>query len=115
MRFRQARGRTPDLAVPQRGAPAGQRGVAPLRRTGLITRSGYIPELCVAVILEVGGAAMAQGAVQSGAVVPGDVLHDRPAGLGPGGPGLQIGELALERGEEALGHGVVPALALAAH
>ena len=67
------------------------------------------------IIFEVGGAVVVQGAVQPGAVVSGDVLHDRPAGSGPGVPGPKVGELALQRGEERLGHGVVPALALAAH
>jgi hypothetical protein len=34
---------------------------------------------------------------------------------GPGGPGPGVDELALERGEEALGECVVPALARPAH
>jgi hypothetical protein len=41
-----------------------------------------------------GGALVAEGAVQPGAVVPADVFDDRPAGAGPGRPGLQIDELA---------------------
>ncbi len=39
-----------------------------------------------------------------------DELEHRPAGLGPGGPAAAVDELGLQRGEPALGHGVVPAL-----
>jgi hypothetical protein len=49
--------------------------------------------------------------VQPGAVVPGDVLHDRAPGVDPGRPGAGVDQLALERGEERLRQGVVPALA----
>src|SRR4249920_855554 len=77
--------------------------------------SGYPSDLGVVVVLEFGGTAVAKGAVQPGAVVPADVLNDRPAGRGPGGPGLGIDQLAFDRGEEALGQGVVPALAGAPH
>jgi hypothetical protein len=49
-----------------------------------------------------------------GAVVPADVLDNRVAGTGPGWPDLQVEQLALDRAEEALGEGVVPALAGAA-
>jgi len=79
-----------------------------------MARSGYLPEgLFTGGGLVFGGAAVAQGAVQVGAVVPADVLHDRTAGPGPGGPGADICQLAFERGEERLGEGVVPALASA--
>ncbi len=77
-----------------------------------MTRSGYLLDLVV--FLEFGGCLVAEGAVQAGAGVPGDVLDDRPAGPGPGGPGLQAGQLALDGGEKRLGKGVVPALAGAA-
>jgi hypothetical protein len=40
--------------------------------------------------------------------------HDCAPGGGPGGPGLQVEQLAFDRGEERLGQGVVPALAGAA-
>jgi len=49
--------------------------------------------------------------VQAGAVVPGRVLYDRPACQGARGPGLNVDQLAFERGEERFGQGVVPALA----
>jgi len=68
----------------------------------------------VVIVFEFGGASIAQGAVQPGAVTPGDVLHDGAAGSGPGGLGLGVDQLALHRGEKALRHDVVPALALAA-
>src|SRR5215469_235637 len=78
-----------------------------------MTRSGYFLDLVV--FFEFGGAAVAEGAVQPGAVVPADVVNDRPARRGPGGPGLGIDQLAFDRGEETLGQGVVPALAGAPH
>jgi hypothetical protein len=34
--------------------------------------------------------------VQPGAVVPGDVLNYRPPGHGPGGPGLEVDQLAFK-------------------
>src|SRR5215471_14108010 len=77
-----------------------------------MTRSGYLLDL--AGFLELGGAAVAGGAVQPGAVVPADVFHDRPLGHGSGWPGLEVEQLAFDGGEEALGEGVVPALAGAA-
>jgi hypothetical protein len=49
--------------------------------------------------------------VQPGAVVPADVLDDGPVCHGVGGPGLQVKQLAFDRGEEALGESIVPALA----
>ncbi len=52
--------------------------------------------------------------MQSGAVVPADVLDNSVAGAGAGWPGLQVDELAFDRAEEALGQGIVPALAGAA-
>lgn len=54
---------------------------------------------------------IAQCRVQSGAVVPGDVFDDGSASGGSGRPGLVVGQFALDRAEEALGQGVVPALA----
>src|SRR4249920_2079263 len=79
-----------------------------------MTRSGYLSDLGVVVVLEFGGAVVAEGAVQPGAVVPADVLNDRPPRRCPGGPGLGLDQLAFDRGEEALGQGVIPALAGAA-
>jgi hypothetical protein len=52
--------------------------------------------------------------VQAGAVVPADVFGDGVAGACPGGPGLQVDQLAFDGTEEALGQGIVPALAGAA-
>ena len=40
-----------------------------------------------------------------------DVLGQRALQIGPRGPGSRLEELALRRRKEALGHGVVPALA----
>ena len=76
--------------------------------------SGYILDLVVAGGFGLGGAEITEGAVQAGAVVPADVLGDCAAGGGPGGPGLQVDQFCLERPEEALGQGVIPALAGAA-
>ena len=44
-----------------------------------------------------------------------DEFEDCPAGLGAGGEVGAVDELGLERLEEALGDGVVPAVTLAAH
>src|SRR5262245_2527626 len=77
-----------------------------------MTRSGYFLDLVV--FFEFGGAAVVQGAVQPGAVVPGDVLDDRPPGGGLGGPGLKVEQLAFDRGEKRFRKSVVPALAGAA-
>lgn len=41
-----------------------------------------------------------------------DVVEDGPVPPGPGWPGPVVDELALDRGEEALGDGVVPAFPL---
>lgn len=46
--------------------------------------------------------------MQPGAVVPGDLLDRRSPD--PGGPGSLVDQFALQRGEEPLGEGVVPAL-----
>jgi hypothetical protein len=78
-----------------------------------MTWSGYLLDLVV--FFEFGGAAVAQGAVQAGAVVPGDVLDDGTAGHGPGRPGLQVEQLAFDRGEKRFRESVVPALTGAAH
>ncbi len=77
--------------------------------------SGYLlGDLLICCGLEFGGAEIVQGAVQAGAVVPADVLHDGAPGAGSGGPWLQIEQLAFDRGEERFREGVVPALAFAA-
>ena len=83
---------------------ARQIGVAPLWRTGLITRSGCLLDLVV--FLEFGRAAVADGAVQPGAVVPAGVLDD-----GTGGPGPEVGQFAFDAGEKRVGKNIVPALA----
>ena len=72
--------------------------------------SGYLFGLVVVGGFELGWRLVAEAGMQPGAVVPADVLGDGAPGAGPGGPGLQVGELAFERAEEALGQGVVPAL-----
>ena len=41
-----------------------------------------------------------------GAVVPADVLDDRPPDSGLGWPGLEVGQLAFDGGEEGFGGGV---------
>src|SRR5262245_59856332 len=80
-----------------------------------MTWSGYVfSGLLSGSLLELVGGRVAQGGVESGAVVPGDVLHDRASGASPGGPGLGVETLALEGGEERFGQGVVPALTGAA-
>jgi hypothetical protein len=66
------------------------------------------------VFFELDGTAVAEGAVQPGAVVPGDVLHDGPPGGCLGGPGLEVEQLAFDGGEKRFRKGVVPALAGAA-
>jgi hypothetical protein len=48
-------------------------------------------------------------------VEAGDVLDDRSPGARLGWPTLAFDQFALQRREEAFGHGVVPAIALAAH
>src|SRR5215469_12012837 len=73
--------------------------------------SGYIADLVVVAGFELGGCLVAEAAVQPGAVVPADVLGDGAAGAGSGGPGVVVEQLALDGTEEALGQGVVPALA----
>src|SRR5262249_8759077 len=77
-----------------------------------MTRSGYFLDLVVSFVF--GWAAVAEGAMQSGAVVPADVLDDRVPCGGLGRPGLQVEQLAFDGGEERFGQGVVPALAGAA-
>ena len=44
-----------------------------------------------------------------------NVLKDFAAGLDPGAPARLMHQLFLERGKEALGHRIVPAISLAAH
>src|SRR5215217_1780801 len=75
-----------------------------------MARSGYLLDLLVGGGLELVGRQVAQRAVQPGAVVPADVLHDCAAGGGSGGPGLLVEALAFQRREERLGQRVVPAL-----
>ena len=72
--------------------------------------SGYLPDLFVVVVFVVGGTLVAERGVQPGAVVPADVLDHGPLGSCPSGPGAGVDELALDGGEEALSHRVVPAL-----
>src|SRR5215472_6738678 len=72
-----------------------------------MTWSGYIPGL--GLFLEFSGAAVSEGTVQSGVVVPADVVDDRLACRGAGGPRLRVDQFAFQRGEERLGEGVVPA------
>lgn len=75
--------------------------------------SGYISDLLSVGGFELGGAEVSQAAVQAAAVVPADVLGDGVACGGPGGPGLQVDQLAFYGAEKALSQGVVPALARA--
>ena len=59
--------------------------------------SVYLPEVFLSgggVVF--GGAEVAEGAVQAGAVVPADVLDDGAAGCGPGRPGPRVDEFAFE-------------------
>ncbi len=59
---------------------------------------------------------MAEGAVAALSVVEGlDVVEDLGGELGSGGPGAAVDELLLDRREEALGDGVVVAVAAASH
>ena len=68
------------------------------------------------VTLEVGRADVAERRVATDTIVEHfDVLKCLVLGLRPGGEDGLVNELHLQRGEEALGHGVVPAIALAAH
>src|SRR5271165_401510 len=61
-----------------------------------------------------GRAAVVERAVQPAHVVPAlDVVEHRPVQTLASRPGPGVDELALDGGEEALGHGIVPALALA--
>src|SRR5215472_14532205 len=73
-----------------------------------MTRSGYLLDLVV--FFEFGGCLVAEGAVQPGAVVPGDVLHDRPPRPLPRWPGLEVEQFAFDRGEKRFRKSVVPAL-----
>src|ERR1700733_12909646 len=72
--------------------------------------SGYISDLGPVGGFELGWAEVSQAAVQAGAVV----LGDGAPGAGLGGAGLQGDPLPFDGAEEALGEGVVPALAGAA-
>ena len=72
----------------------------------LITRSGYISELSVVVVSKSAGCG-SSGCCAAGAVVPGNLLHDGPAGFGLGRLRLRIDQFALQRGEEGFGQGVV--------
>src|SRR5207237_6495880 len=67
-------------------------------------------------LLVVGGGALSEGAVASFAVVEDlDVVEDFGAQLGLRGPSAAVDQLFLQRREEALGDGVVEAVAFAAH
>src|SRR3954454_6725201 len=66
--------------------------------------------------LEVGWAEHPEPRVSAGAVVEAlDVLEDLAGQLAPRRPGVAVHEFLLERGEEALGDGIVVTIALAAH
>src|SRR6185436_18386242 len=68
------------------------------------------------VALELGGRFVADGRMQSATIVEDfDVLENGGAQVEPCRPALTAAELGLERREEALGDGVVPAVSLAAH
>ena len=72
-----------------------------------MARSGYLLDgVLVGGDLELVGGHVTKGAVQPGAVVPADVLHGGATGGGPGGPGLLVETLALQRREERLGQRV---------
>ena len=78
--------------------------------------SGYILENPLTGSgLEFGGTEIAQGAVQAGAVEPADVLDDGAPCARFGGLGLEVEQLAFDRGEERFGQALSPALAFAAH
>src|SRR5215203_4118623 len=62
------------------------------------------------VVSNSSGGQVAEGAVQPGAVVTGDVLHGGPAGGRSGGPGLMVKALAFQGREERLGERIVPTL-----
>jgi hypothetical protein len=68
------------------------------------------------VLFSYGGREVAEGRVPSLAVVERlDVLEHLAGELAPRRPAVAVHELLLERGEEALGDGVVEAVALGAH
>src|SRR5687768_3175108 len=78
-------------------------------RRGGACRWGISPFVGVEA-LEVDGAAIAERRMAPLAVVPAlDVLEAGAARGGAGGPRVAVEELALEGGEEALGHGRAPA------
>src|ERR1700689_962029 len=58
--------------------------------------SGCLSGFSVVVVFGVGGAAVAQGGMQPGAVVLGDVVHGRAVRCGPGGAGPGLDQLTLE-------------------
>jgi hypothetical protein len=63
--------------------------------------SGYLLEnLLTGCGLEFGGPEIAQGAVQAGAVEPADVLDDCVPRARFGGLGLEVEQLAFDRGKE---------------
>ena len=70
--------------------------------------SGYLLGRVVVGGFELGWCLVAEAGVQAGAVVPADVFGDSPPGTSPGGPGLQVDQLAFEGAEEALGESVIP-------
>src|ERR1043165_3848939 len=66
--------------------------------------------------LELLGADVAEGAMQSPAIVEDlDVVEDRQLGLVPGGEAAVVDQFGLELAPEALLHGVVIAVAASAH
>lgn len=98
----------------RRKRPYARRSRAGLRLPASTDRADDLVRLRFDVVavagFEVGGAEVPQTAVQAGAVVPAGVFGDGAAGACPGGPGLQVDQLAFDGAEEALAQGVVPAL-----
>ena len=82
-------------------------------RVGLLVRATVAPRTRPSRrnALKVVGAQVAQGGVPASGVVPAlDELEDGHACLGLGVERLPLDQLALQGGEEALGHGVVVAI-----
>src|SRR5688500_6949442 len=99
-----ARGAVRDFAPFQLCGPPPVLWTPSLRRLGL------------QAAFKVGGAQEAEARVPPRAVVPElDVLEHRRARLVARRPVAAVGQLSLERREEALGHRVVPAVPRAAH
>ena len=90
------------------------RGAAPVSWTVMLTRR--CGRTRTIALLELLGTEVAEAAVAADPVVEDlDVVEHRGPGLGRARPGRAVDELGLEGGEEALGHGVVVAVADRAH